>query len=289
MSAGGNKKPPVVLVIAGFDPTTGAGVGADLKVLAAHGCYGVAVVTTLTVQNTQKVHSVEPVAADVVQRQLDALLADVSVAAVKIGMLGTREHVRSVAAALKRFSLPNVVLDPVLRATSGSNLLDPEGVDALRSELLPLADVVTPNLWETRVLSGVDITDRKGIRAAAQRLHELGAKGVVITGGDLERPIDLFFNGQGFTEFAGEKVSSENTHGTGCAFSSAVAANLAQGKKLVDSLMLAKAYVTEAIKKGYSLGEGKGMLNHFYRNEANEVIHSHSRHTPEEGPADSTK
>ena len=262
MSAGTASGPPVVLTIAGFDPTTGAGVGADLKTIAAHGCYGVAAVTAVTVQSTKQVFAVEAIPADVLQRQLDQLLSDIPIAAVKIGMLATRAHVEVTIAVLEERELSNVVLDPVLRSTSGTSLLDPGGVEELRARLLPLADVITPNLWEARVLAGLEIQDKAGIREAARRLKEMGVGAVVLTGGDLEQPVDYFYDGDQFTEFTGEKVRSENTHGTGCAFSSAIAANLAQGKEIADALVLAKSYVAEAIKKGYALGEGKGFLNH---------------------------
>jgi hydroxymethylpyrimidine/phosphomethylpyrimidine kinase len=285
-------QPPVVLTIAGFDPTAGAGLSADLKTFAAHGCYGVAALTSLALQDTGKVHSVEPVKPAVLRQQLEHLFSDISVAAVKIGMLATRAHVRVVAEVLEQVleqkKLSPVVLDPVLRSTSGAELLDAKGIEELRARLLKQADVVTPNGWEAGVLAGVEIAGRETLKIAAQKLHEMGAHAVVITGGEEEKPVDLFYDfndGESLTEFTGEKVRSENTHGTGCAFSSALAANLAHGRALADSVVLAKAYVAEAIRKGHSLGKGKGLLNHFYRTESGDVVHSRSIHTPEEGPA----
>jgi hydroxymethylpyrimidine/phosphomethylpyrimidine kinase len=292
MAMGSGTQPPVVLTIAGFDPTAGAGLSADLKTFAAHGCYGVAALTSLALQDTGKVHAVEPVKPEVLRQQLEQLLSDFSIAAVKIGMLATRAHVRVVAEVLEKVlekkKLSPVVLDPVLRSTSGAELLDAKGTEELRSRLLKLARVVTPNRWEAGVLTGMEVRNRDALQAAAQKLQEMGARAVVITGGGEEKPVDLFYDfndGESFTEFAGEKVRSENTHGTGCAFSSALAANLAHGRALADSVVLAKAYVTEAIKKGHALGKGKGLLNHFYRSEAGDVVHSRSIHTPEEGPA----
>ena len=289
MAMGSGTQPPVVLTIAGFDPTAGAGLSADLKTFAAHGCYGVAALTSLALQDTGEVHAVEPVKPEVLRQQLEQLLSDFSVAAVKVGMLATRAHVRVVAEVLEKVleqkKLSPVVLDPVLRSTSGAELLDAKGTEELRSRLLKLARVVTPNRWEAGVLTGMEVPGRDALRAAAQKLREMGARAVVITGGEEEKPVDLFYDGETFIEFTGEKVRSENTHGTGCAFSSALAANLAHGRALADSVVLAKAYVAEAIKKGHALGKGKGLLNHFYRSEAGDVVHSRSLHTPEEGPA----
>ncbi len=285
MAIGSGTQPPVVLTIAGFDPTAGAGLSADLKTFAAHGCYGVAALTSLALQDTGEVHAVEPVKPEVLRQQLEQLLSDFSVAAVKVGMLATRAHVRVVAEVLEQKKLSPVVLDPVLRSTSGAELLDAKGTEELRSRLLKLVDVVTPNRWEAGVLTGLEVRSQDAVRAAAQKLYEMGARAVVITGGEEEKPVDLFYDGETFTEFTGEKVRSENTHGTGCAFSSALAANLAHGRALADSVVLAKAYVTEAIKKGHALGKGKGLLNHFYRTESGDVVHSRSIHTPEEGPA----
>lgn len=285
MAIGSGTQPPVVLTIAGFDPTAGAGLSADLKTFAAHGCYGVAALTSLALQDTGKVHSVEPVKPEILRQQLEQLLSDVSVAAVKVGMLATRAHVRVVAELLEKKKVSPVVLDPVLRSTSGAELLDAKGTEELRSRLLKLVDVVTPNRWEAGVLTGMEVRSRDAVRAAAQKLYEMGARAVVITGGEEEKPVDLFYDGETFTEFTGEKICSENTHGTGCAFSSALAANLAHGRALADSVVLAKAYVTEAIKKGHALGKGMGLLNHFYRTETGGVVHSRSIHTPEEGPA----
>ena len=280
--------PPVLLTIAGFDPTTGAGVGADLKTFAAHNCYGVAVITALTIQSTGGVRGVKPVSADVLRAQLDELVGDVSIVGVKIGMLGTRANAQVVAELLEKGNFPHVVLDPVLRATSGKELLEPGGVKVLRERLLPLATVITPNLAEAGVLSGLEVKDCKGMREAAQKLCQLGARSVVVTGGGLEKPVDVFYDGAALSEFGSDRVRSPNTHGTGCAFSSALAANLAGGRNLSDAIVLAKAYVAKAIAKGYSLGKGQGLLNHSYRQQNNPLAHSHSLHTPAEGPVHAT-
>ena len=277
--------PPVLLTIAGFDPSAGAGIAADLKTFAAHNCYGVAAVTAVTIQSTRGVKGVQPVSAEVLRAQLEELLKDVPVAAVKIGMLGTRANVQVVAELLEKKKFPFVVLDPVLKATSGLELLDATGVKELSKRLLGLATVITPNIAEAAVLSGLEIKGEEGMKAAAQKLRELGARAVVITGGDLEKPVDVFYDGTTCTPFGGKRVKSENTHGTGCAFSSAIAANLALGRQLDDAVMLAKAYVRKAIERGYPIGKGKGPLNHFYRQQNGQMAHSHSTHVPAEGPA----
>jgi len=277
--------PPVLLTIAGFDPSAGAGIAADLKTFAAHNCYGVAAVTAVTIQSTRGVKGVQPISAEVLRAQLEELLKDVPVAAVKIGMLGTRANVQVVAELLEKKKFPFVVLDPVLKATSGLELLDAAGVKELSKRLLGLATVITPNIAEAAVLSGLEIKGEEGMKAAALKLGELGARAVVITGGDLEKPVDIFFDGTACTPFGGERVKSENTHGTGCAFSSAIAANLALGRQLDDAVMLAKAYVRQAIERGYPIGKGKGPVNHFYRQQNGQMAHSHSTHVPAEGPA----
>lgn len=281
----GAGSPPVTLTIAGFDPTAGAGVAADLKTFAAHSCYGVAAITALTVQSSKGVRKVEPVSAEVLRAQLEELLKDVNVAAVKIGMLATRANVAAVAEVLEKAKFPAVVLDPVLRSTSGMELLEPGGVKELAKRLLALATVITPNIAEAAALSGLEIKSLEEMKAAAEKLHQMGARAVVITGGDLEKPVDLLYDGKEFAPFGGQKVKSENTHGTGCAFSSAVAANLAQGRQLPDAVMLSKAYVVKAIEKGFATGKGKGALNHFYRYQNGQIVHSHSIHTPSEGAA----
>lgn len=278
---------PVLLTIAGFDPSAGAGVAADLKTFAAHNAYGVAAVTALTVQSTCGVRAVQPVAAELLRSQLDELLKDLSPVAVKIGMLATAANVRVVAEVLEQHPSLMVVLDPVLRASSGLELLDAAGVKELSRRLLRLATVITPNRAEAAALAGVEIKGIEEMKVAAEKLHAKGARAVVITGGELEKPVDVLYDGAGFTPFGSERVKSKCTHGTGCAFSSAIAANLACGRQLADAVMLAKAYVAKAIENGHAIGKGKGPLDHFYRQRNGQVVHSHSVHTPAEGPAHS--
>lgn len=260
------KAPPVVLSIAGFDPSSGAGITADLKTIAAHGLFGISCITALTVQSTQGVSQVQPVSADLVRSTLKVLLDDFQPAAVKVGMLGSGEVVHAVARVLQEHRLPNVVLDPVLKASSGAALLEAEGIHLLIQRLLPLIDVVTPNLGEAQQLTGLPVSNVSEMRAAAQQLHSFGAKAVVVTGGHLDRPTDILSQGSGtqIVEFAGERVSTNSTHGTGCAFASAVACNLALGKNLEQSVADAKEYVTEALRLACPVGKGKGPINHLF-------------------------
>ncbi len=258
--------PPILLTIAGFDPSAGAGIAADLKTFAAHNCYGVAAVAAITVQSTKGVESVQPTPPSLLRAQLEQLVADVGVAGVKIGMLATRANVEVVAELLEQKKFPHVVLDPILRSSSGFELLEPRALKELTGRLFKLATVITPNRSEAAALAGMEaIRNGEGMRAAAQKLVELGARAVVVTGGDLDKPVDLLYDGKEFLPFGSERVRATSTHGTGCTFASAIAANLALGKQLPDAVMLAKAYVAKAIEKGFAIGKGPGPLNHFYR------------------------
>lgn len=259
--------PPILLTIAGFDPSCGAGVAADLKTFAAHNCYGVAAVTALTVQSTQGVKSVHPTPAAQLRAQLDALVEDVSIAAVKIGMLGHRANATAVTEFLDAHKFKHVVLDPVFRPTAGNaELLDTSGLKFVRDELLKRVSVITPNLPEAEFLTGSDVKDVAQMKAAAQKLIEMGARAVVVTGGHLEKPTDVLCEAGGEVEtFGGDHVKSPNTHGSGCTFSSAIAAQLALGLQLREAVILAKAYVTKAIEKSYAIGKGAGPLNQLFR------------------------
>jgi hydroxymethylpyrimidine/phosphomethylpyrimidine kinase len=262
--------PPVVLTIAGFDPSCGAGVTADIKTIAAHGCYGTACITALTVQTTEGVRRLEPVSAQTVRDTLRALAADMPPAAIRIGMLGSAEVVEAVAEFLDSTKPPNVVLDPIFYATSGAALLDQPGRERLAKLLLPLSYVITPNIDEAAALTGLAVTNLDQMKTAARKLHEMGAQNVVITGGHLERPTDVLSAAlpEGNfeqLEFASDRVRSTSTHGTGCAFATALAANLAQGRQLQYAIVLAKAYVTKAISRAFPLGKGPGPLHHLYR------------------------
>jgi hydroxymethylpyrimidine/phosphomethylpyrimidine kinase len=261
--------PPVVLTIAGFDPGSGAGVTADIKTIAAHGCYGVACITALTVQSTAGVRRVEAVNPDLVAETLTELAADVEIAAVHIGMLGSVKIVRTVADFLAANRLPNIVLDPILKSSSGADLLDAAGARWLTEKLIPLATVVTPNIDEASALTGLPVTDPEEMRTAARKLHEMGALAVVITGGHLEKAIDLlsFTSKRGIEQelFKSARLRSNSTHGTGCAFATSVACHLAMGRGLPEAVLLAKAYVAAAISNAHPLGHGTGPVHHLYR------------------------
>jgi hydroxymethylpyrimidine/phosphomethylpyrimidine kinase len=261
--------PSVVLTIAGFDPSSGAGVTADIKTIAAHGCYGVACITALTVQSTMGVQRVSTVACDIISETLAELDSDVEIAAVHIGMLGSARVAQAVADFLTRAKLRNIVLDPVLTSSSGAELLDKSGLQILTGTLLSLATVITPNLEEARVLTGLVVTNLDQMRLAATKLHQLGAAGVVVTGGHLEKAVDLlsFTSASGVQQevFKAERQQSNSTHGTGCAFATAIACHLAQGKGLPEAVLLAKAYVRAAIMNAHPLGRGVGPVHHHYR------------------------
>lgn len=266
MSEHTNHTPPILLTIAGFDPSCGAGVAADLKTFAAHNCYGVAAITALTVQSTQGVKSVHATPAAQLRAQLDELAADVTIAAVKIGMLANRGNAAAVTEFLDKHKFAQVVLDPVFRPTAGNeDLLDTGGLKFVRDELLKRVRVITPNMPEAEFLTGMEVKDLNSMKAAGQKLVEMGAHAVVVTGGHMDKPIDVLCEGSEVETFGGDHVKSPNTHGSGCTFSSAIAAQLALGLQLREAVILAKAYVTKAIEKSYQIGKGAGPLNQLYR------------------------
>lgn len=260
-----NATPPILLTIAGFDPSCGAGTAADLKTFSAHNCYGVAAITALTVQSTQGVVSAHITHAPELRAQLDVLAADVAIAAVKIGMLGSKANAAAVAEFLDQHKFAHVVLDTPFKSSSGAELLDASGIKYLMAELMKRAEVVTPNVAEAELLAGMEIKDVAAMEAAARKLVELGARAVILKGGHLEKTVDVLFDGADVVILGGDRVKSENTHGTGCTFASAVAAQLALGRPLREAAMLAKAYVMRAIEKSFPIGKGRGPLDHFYR------------------------
>ncbi len=276
-----SEKPPIVLTIAGFDPSSGAGVTADIKTIAAHACYGVACISAMTVQSTAGVKRVEIVDPALISDTLAELAADLEIAAVHIGMLGSGKVVKAVADFLssqpgsrpagqsRKGRLPNIVLDPILKSSSETDLLDVPGTMLLIERLIPLADVVTPNVDEAAVLTGLKVGDLDQMRAASAKLHEMGACAVVITGGHLEKAIDLlsFTTKRGIEQevFKAERQRSNSTHGTGCAFATAMACHLALDRGLAEAALLAKTYVTAAISNGHPLGRGTGPVHHLYR------------------------
>ncbi len=257
--------PPILLTIAGFDPSCGAGVGADLKTFAAHGCYGVAAITSLTVQNTQGVEAVHNTPASELREQLEILVKDCEIAAVKIGMLGNRGNAAVVAEFLDAHTFPHIVHDPVMKSSSGSELLDATGSKFLVAELLKRSTVITPNVPEAEILAGFAIRDVADMEAAARKIVDMGAHAVIVKGGHMDKAIDVLFDGTDMHPLGGDKVKLENTHGTGCTFASAITAQLAAGRSLLEATTLAKAYVMKAIEKAYPVGKGRLPLDHFYR------------------------
>lgn len=272
---------PVVLSVAGFDPSAGAGIAADLKTFAAHNCYGVAAITALTVQNSQGVASVHPVEPLQLKNTILSLLADGRVKAIKIGMLCNQPTAEVVCEILEANPQLPSVLDPVVRSSNEFDLLNAAGVDYVRRELLSRVTVVTPNLAEAGALAGMPVDSLDSMKAAARKLVEMGAHAVVVTGGHLDKAIDVFLSGTTMESFAGDHVKPDNTHGTGCTFSSAVAANLAMGRHLRDAVVLAKAYVLEAIRQAFPIGPGRIPLNHLYRMAQPTRLSDHSPEVPE--------
>jgi len=267
-----SRRVPVALTIAGSDSGGGAGIQADLKTFAALAVYGACAITAITAQNTQRVTRVFELPPDLVADQIDAVVSDIGVDAVKTGMLSNAEIIAAVAAKVREHELRTLVVDPVMVAKSGDRLLREDAVAALREQLLPLATVLTPNLPEAEVLLGRSLASWDDVRAGAQEIVSMGAQAVVIKGGHLpagagrEGPAtDLFYDGHEFHEFTAARVDTTNTHGTGCTFASAIAAGLAKGSDLRGAVALAKAYVTKALQSAYPLGQGHGPVHHFYR------------------------
>jgi hydroxymethylpyrimidine/phosphomethylpyrimidine kinase len=265
LHAQGIAVPPILLTIAGFDPSCGAGVAADLKTFAAYGCYGIAAITAVTIQNTQGVESVHNTPSAELREQLEVLAKDCEIAAAKVGMLGNRGNAVVVGEFLDAHRFAHVVHDPMLRSSSDSELLDAAGIKYVATELLQRSSVITPNVPEAEILTGIAIKDVSDMEAAARKLVEMGAKAVIIKGGHMERATDVVFDGKEMHQLGGDKVKLENTHGTGCTFASALTAQLAAGRSLVEAATLAKAYVMKAIEKAYPVGKGRMPLDHFYR------------------------
>lgn len=256
---------PVILAIAGFDPSSGAGIAADLKTFSAHNCYGVAAITALTVQNTQGVKAVYPVAAERLRESIQALLDDGRVAAIKVGMMADRANAEVVRDVLSKTQCLPSVLDPVLHSAGGRRLLDEGGLALLRGELLKLPTVLTPNTEEAATLTGLKVENVDDMKGAAKMLVEMGARAVVVTGGCLEKATDVFYDGSSFETFMADRIKPDNTHGTGCTFSSALVSNLVLGRQLRDAIVMAKVFVSEAIRKAFSTGPGRMPLHHLYR------------------------
>ena len=252
------------LTIAGSDSTGGAGVQADLKTFAAHDVYGVCAITAVTAQSTVGISAVHAVPAHVVAAQIEAVVTDIGVNAGKTGMLASRDVVEQVACCLRTLDVPTVVVDPVIVSTSGKRLLDDDALDSLRTELLPLARCVTPNRFEAELLTNRSIESVADAREAARQIVDLGPAAAVITGGHLptEDVAEILFDGRDFIEFHGDRLAPPATHGTGCTFSAAVTAALANGRSLADAVQAAQSYVYDAIRRGIEPGAGSRLLTH---------------------------
>jgi hydroxymethylpyrimidine/phosphomethylpyrimidine kinase len=255
---------PTALTIAGSDSSGGAGIQADLKTFAAHGVFGMSALTAVTAQNTLGVTRVETMSPAMVTAQIDAVASDILPRATKIGMLATAAIIDAVAAAIVRHGFANIVLDTVMVAKSKARLLDETAVAALMARLIPLADVVTPNVPEAEVLTGFHIVEVRDLHRAAARLGELGARAVVLKGGHLDGPaVDVLWHEGHAIELEAARIESRHTHGTGCTLSAAIAARLALGDDLEHAVRSAKDYVTRAIAQAPGLGRGHGPLQHF--------------------------
>ncbi len=261
---------PIALTIAGSDSSGGAGIQADLKTFAAFGVYGASVITALTAQNTTGVSGIHQVPAEFVTAQIDAVFSDLAVGAVKIGMVAQPPVIDAIVAGLRRWSPKHVVLDPVMVATSGDRLLATEAVDALRTRLIPLASVITPNLPEAAALLDEGVAaDEVAVEKQGRRLLALGCKAVLIKGGHGEgaESIDYLIDSSGVIALAAPRIATKNTHGTGCSLSSAIAAGLAKGEGMESAVRKAKAFVSAAIAAAdrFSVGHGHGPIHHFHK------------------------
>lgn len=263
--ARGNSAPPAALTIAGSDPTAGAGIQADLKTFAALGVYGCSALTAVIAQNSARVTRVQPVEPAMVLAQIEAVAAERKPAAIKTGALATAAIVDAAVRALGALRLAAPVVDPVVRSSSGTRLLDRAGERALKTRLAPIARLVTPNVPEAEMLSGIEIGGTGALREAARRIVRLGARAVVITGGHLgpgSDASDLLYDGRAFIAFRAPRLKAGGAHGTGCAFSAAVAAYLARGAELEEAVRGAKRFVTAALRNAFRLGKGRLVLDH---------------------------
>ncbi len=254
-----------VLTIAGSDSCGGAGIQADLKTFSALGAYGMSVITAVTAQNTMGVFSVRELDVDIIREQIDCLFDDIKIDAVKVGMVSSIEIIDVIGECLKKNNAANIVVDPVMVSKSGYHLLREEAKDELVKVLFPLAEVVTPNLFEAELITGDKIENLAQMEKAAVKINGLGGMKVIVKGGHLTGDaIDVVYDGQNFSYLKGTRIETKNTHGTGCTFSSAIAALLARGNPIPEAARLAKEYINGAIEHSFELGRGVGPTNHFY-------------------------
>lgn len=260
---------PVVLTIAGSDSSGGAGIQADLKTMSAIGVFGTSAITAITAQNTREVRDIQGIEPDIVRQQIEAVLDDLPCTTVKLGMLYSRATIETIADCLQRYPLRNIVLDPVMVSTSGCRLIEEEAISAVKTLLLPQATVITPNIPEAEILSGLAIDSEKDMEKAANRLFQAGCRAVLVKGGHLKgaESCDILFMPDSVpVRYTSPRISTRNTHGTGCTFSSAIASYLALGHRLTDAVSLAKKYLTQALQTGadIAIGSGHGSVNHFF-------------------------
>ena len=258
---------PIAMTIAGSDSGGGAGIQADLRTFAFHCVHGTSVLTCITAQNTQGVTRVDAMSAEAVSAQLEAVMIDMRVGAIKTGMLLNQEIIKTVAKKLVAFGFGNVVVDPVMVSRTGAQLLDDDAIKTIRDVLIPLAAIATPNRYEAQILADMQIHTLDDMQTAAQKIHKLGARSVLVKGGGMTgdlKAIDVWFDGDRLEVLQTETINTKHTHGTGCTLSAAIAANLALGKSQFQSVLDAKNYVTEALKYALAIGQGQGPVGHFF-------------------------
>lgn len=254
-----------VLSIAGSDCSGGAGVQADLKTFSAYGIYGMSVIVSVVAENTSRVIDIQDITPQMIEKQMDAVFEDINVDAVKIGMLSQSSSMEVVADKIKQYSPDNVVIDPVMYAKNGCPLMNPDSIDTLIKGILPLADMLTPNIPEAEKISGINIMGIKDMEKAAMIIYQMGCKNVLVKGGHaVGDAVDILFDGSELHRFSANRIDTKNTHGTGCTYSSAIASNLALEINMREAVGRAKEYVTTAIKYSLQIGKGNGPTNHFY-------------------------
>lgn len=254
------------LTIAGSDCSGGAGIQADLKTFSAHGVFGMSVIVSVVAENTQRVIDIQNITPDLIIKQIDAVFEDIGSDAVKIGMLSERECMLAVAEGLKKYKPKNIVIDPVMYAKGGCPLMNPAAIDSLVKEVIPFADIITPNIPEAEKISGIKIENIEDMKKSAKIIYDMGTKAVLVKGGHGEGKncIDILFDGKDFYDYSSERIDTKNTHGTGCTLSSAIASNLALENSIPEAVSKGKEYVTNAIKHSLQIGKGHGPTNHFY-------------------------
>ena len=261
------QRPPVALTIAGSDSGGGAGIQADLRTFAFQRVHGTSALTCVTAQNTLGVNRVDALPPEAVAAQIEAVVQDIGVQGIKTGMLLNAEIVREVARQVERWALQPLVVDPVMVSRTGAKLLAEDAIQAIRERLIPLAQVVTPNRYEAQILAGMELQSLADMETAARRIHALGCKAVLVKGGGMPgelQGVDVWFDGERLEVLKSEQILTRHTHGTGCTLSAAIAAQLAWGKDPLTATLLAKAYVTEALRHPLAIGAGQGPVGHFY-------------------------